>query len=76
MKCSTVWRRKFKPPLDDAYQLSDAGLAKTSFPGTAYRHKGNNVKIGVGYTFGRFSDHLTGPSRDNKGLSINPIAKV
>ncbi|MEP6067595.1 MAG: hypothetical protein ABJ246_17270 [Paracoccaceae bacterium] len=55
--------------------LVDAQLTETSFLGAVYKHVGNNVKIGVGYNFGSFSDDLTDLTRDNKGAFINLIAK-
>ena len=55
--------------------LADADLSETSFLAAAYRHVGNNVKIGAGYNFGSFSDDLTDLSRDDRGLFINLIAK-
>lgn len=41
----------------------------------AYRHIGNNMKLGVGYNFGQFSDDITDLTKDDKGLFINLIAK-
>ncbi|MEP4990145.1 MAG: hypothetical protein ABJV68_21000, partial [Paracoccaceae bacterium] len=55
--------------------LVDAQLTETSFLGAVYKHVGNNVKVGVGYNFGSFSDDLTDLTRDNKGAFINLIAK-
>lgn len=40
-----------------------------------YKHVGNNVKVGVGYNFGTFSDDLTDLSRDDQGAFLNFIAK-
>ena len=56
-------------------ELSDAGLSETSILGAAYKHIGNNVKIGAGYNFGTFSDDLTDLSRDDRGAFINIVAK-
>ncbi|MEP3346677.1 MAG: hypothetical protein ABJN34_16615 [Litoreibacter sp.] len=55
--------------------LVDAGLSETSFLGAAYKHVGNNLKIGAGYNFGTFSDDLTDLTRDDQGAFINIIAK-
>ncbi|MEL7203884.1 MAG: hypothetical protein AAGL19_06935 [Pseudomonadota bacterium] len=55
--------------------LVDAGSSETAALGAAYRHIGNNAKIGVGYNFGSFSDDLTDIERDDKGLFLNIIAK-
>jgi len=52
-----------------------AGTTDYGFLAAAYRHMGNNVKLGVGYNFGRFSDDLTDLTQDDKGLFINLIAK-
>lgn len=41
----------------------------------AYRHVGNNFKIGAGYNFGRVSNDITNLNQDDKGLFINLIAK-
>lgn len=40
-----------------------------------YRHFGENLKVGVGYNFGRFSDDLTDLVQDDEGIFINLIAK-
>ncbi len=40
-----------------------------------YRHVGDNVKLGLGYNFGRFSDDLADLTHDEKGLFLNLIAK-
>ena len=55
--------------------LVDAGTAQTSFLGAAYRHVGNNAKIGVGYNFGSFSSDLTDLTFDDEGMFVNIIAK-
>ncbi len=40
-----------------------------------YRHIGDNLKLGVGYNFGRFSDDLTDLTWDDQGVFINVIGK-
>lgn len=55
--------------------LVDAGSTQTSLLGAAYRHMGNNAKIGIGYNFGSFSSDLTDLTHDDKGLFLNLIAK-
>lgn len=40
-----------------------------------YHRVGDNVKLGLGYNFGRFSDDLTDLTHDEKGLFLNLIAK-
>ena len=41
----------------------------------AYRHLGNNMKIGIGYNFGRFSDDITDLTHDDEGVFLNAIGK-
>lgn len=57
------------------FEAMDAGLSEASALLAAYRHVGNNAKIGVGYNFGSFSDDLTDLTQDDKGLFVNLIAK-
>ncbi|MGB8817545.1 MAG: TonB-dependent receptor, partial [Rhizobiaceae bacterium] len=38
-----------------------------------YRHFGNNVKVGAGYNFGRFSDDLRDLTYDDQGPFINVV---
>lgn len=40
-----------------------------------YRHIGDNLKLGVGYNFGRFSDDLTDLTLDDEGVFVNVIGK-
>jgi hypothetical protein len=40
-----------------------------------YRHFGNNVKAGVGYNFGSFSDDLRDLTYDDRGVFVNVIGK-
>ncbi|WP_075997143.1 hypothetical protein [Salaquimonas pukyongi] len=40
-----------------------------------YRHIGNNLKVGVGYNFGRFSDDLTDLTLDDEGIFVNVVGK-
>ncbi len=40
-----------------------------------YRHFGENMKVGVGYNFGRFSDDLRDLSQDDHGVFLNVIGK-
>ena len=56
-------------------EASDAGISEFGLLGAAYRHIGNNVKVGVGYNTGQFSDDLTDLTYDDEGLFINLIAK-
>ncbi len=43
--------------------------------GAVYRHLGNNVKVGVGYSFSDFSDDLTDQSYTSHGPFINLLGK-
>jgi hypothetical protein len=40
-----------------------------------YRHFGDNMKVGVGYNFGRFSDDLRDLSQNDHGVFMNVIGK-
>ena len=51
-------------------ETSDTGLLAVG-----YRHFGDNVKVGIGYNFGRFSDDLTDLVQDDQGVFINFVAK-
>lgn len=48
---------------------------QTSTLAAAYKHLGNNVKLGVGYNFGAFSDDLNDLVNDDDGVFVNLIAK-
>jgi hypothetical protein len=52
-----------------------AGTSENSVLAAGYRHFGNNLKVGVGYNFGSFSDDLTDLVQDDKGIFLNFIAK-
>lgn len=41
----------------------------------AYRHFGNNLKVGIGYNTGGFSDDLADVTYDDKGIFLNVIGK-
>lgn len=41
-----------------------------------YRHLGDNLKLGVGYNFGSFSDDLRDLVHDDQGVFINLIGKL
>ena len=40
-----------------------------------YRHLGNNVKVGVGYSFSDFSTDLTDQSYTSDGFFVNLLGK-
>ena len=52
-----------------------AGTSETGDLAAAYRHFGNNMKLGVGYNFGIFLDDLTDLTQDDKGIFVNLVAK-
>ncbi|WP_298258136.1 hypothetical protein [uncultured Litoreibacter sp.] len=56
-------------------RAEQAGTTEYGLLGAAYRHIGNNYKVGVGYNFGKFSDDLTDLTFDDRGMFINLIAK-
>ncbi len=58
-----------------AIGLEQAGTAEIGALGAVYRHLGNNVKVGVGYNFGTFSDDLTDLTFDDQGAFLNIVAK-
>ena len=43
--------------------------------GGIYRHVGDNVKLGVGYSFSEYSDDLTDFSNDGQGFFLNAVGK-
>lgn len=43
--------------------------------GAAYRHFGNNLKVGIGYNAGRFSDDLADVTYNDKGVFLNIVGK-
>jgi len=55
--------------LNEAEQTSYGALVGV------YRHFGKNMKLGIGYNFGRFSDDLTDLTYDDQGVFINLVAK-
>lgn len=57
------------------FQTIQAGTSETAALAAAYRHFGNNFKVGVGYNFGTFSDDLTDLTYDDDGVFLNLIAK-
>jgi len=40
-----------------------------------YRQFGDNLKLGVGWNFGRFSDDLRDLTQDDHGIFMNVIGK-
>lgn len=66
------WDALFEVRMLDA---QSAGTTEYGALVAGYRHINNNVKLGLGYNFGRFSDDLADISFDDKGAFINIIAK-
>ena len=56
--------------------LPDAEDRKKGTILAIYRHIGENIKLGVGYSFSSFSDDLTDYDYDHQGLFINLIGKI
>lgn len=57
------------------FSTVQAGTSETSALAAVYRHFGNNLKVGVGFNFGSFSDDLTDLTQDDHGAFLNIIAK-
>lgn len=57
------------------FEATDADFSETGVLAAAYRHFGNNAKVGVGYNFGNISDDLTDLTQDEQGVFVNVIAK-
>ncbi|MEY1554479.1 hypothetical protein AB3Y40_02495 [Yoonia sp. R2331] len=55
--------------------LVDAGTSESSALGAVYKSLNANLKVGVGYNFGSFSDDLTDLTRDDQGAFLNIIAQ-
>ena len=55
--------------------LAESGTTKYGFLAAVYRHFGDNMKIGLGYNFGRFSDDLRDLTYDDQGIFLNAIGK-
>lgn len=56
--------------------MPSADTADTGFLVATYRHLGDNVKLGVGYNFGRFSDDLRYMHLNDRGFFINLVGKL
>lgn len=56
-------------------EADQAGLSEFGLLAAAFRHVGNNAKIGVGYNFTSFSDDLTDLTLNDNGLFVNLVAK-
>ncbi len=62
--------------LEGRYLTNDtSGDDRVGALAAIYRHIGNNVKVGVGYSFTDFSDDLTDQSYTSKGLFLNLVGK-
>ena len=58
-----------------ALWLPELDQTNTGVLAGAYYHIGDNLKLGVGYNFGQFSDDLTDLTYDDQGVFINVIGK-
>lgn len=58
-----------------SFNAVQAGTSDISVLAAAYKHFGNNVKLGLGYNFGQFSDDLTDLVQDGQGIFVNLVAK-
>jgi hypothetical protein len=55
--------------------IQETNDARTGVLLGAYRHMGNNLKIGAGYNFTNYSDNLTDLDYRRQGFFINTIGK-
>ena len=58
-----------------ALWLPELDQTNTGYLAGAYYHIGKNLKLGVGYNFGQFSDDLTDLTYDDEGVFVNVIGK-
>ncbi|MCC0025454.1 MAG: TonB-dependent receptor [Zhengella sp.] len=58
-----------------ALHLPDSKTTDYGFLAAAYRHVGDNFKLGAGYNFGRFTDDLRDLTLDDQGAFINAVGK-
>lgn len=57
------------------FRSFEADTDEFGFLVAAYRHVGNNWKVGVGYNFTSFSEDLADLTLDDKGIFLNVVAK-
>ena len=72
------WRpvKKWDALIEGRYLSNDAaGNRRFGALAAVYRHLGNNVKIGAGYSVSDFSDDLSDQSYSSKGFFINLLGK-
>ncbi|PHP64709.1 hypothetical protein CSC94_22810, partial [Zhengella mangrovi] len=55
--------------------LPGSKTADYGFLAGAYRHMGDNFKLGVGYNFGRFTDDLRDITLNDQGVFLNAVGK-
>jgi hypothetical protein len=53
----------------------EAGSTDYGALAAVYRNFGDNVKVGVGYNFGKFSDDLSDLTKDDQGVFLNIVGK-
>lgn len=56
-------------------KATEIGSVDYGFVAGIYRHVGDNLKIGVGYNFGKFSDDITDLTHDDGGVFLNVVGK-
>lgn len=58
-----------------ALHTTEIDTTQFGFVTGVYRHISENMKIGVGYNFGRFSDDVSDLTHDDQGVFVNMIGK-
>ncbi len=53
----------------------EAKQTQYGFLAAAYRHIGDNMKVGIGYNFGSFSDNVADLTHDDGGVFLNIVGK-
>lgn len=72
------WRlvKEWDAVVEGHYLSNDrAGDSRVGGVAALYRHLGNNVKVGVGYSFSDFSSNLADQSYNSKGWFLNLLGK-
>jgi hypothetical protein len=57
------------------FHTPEINTTKIGYVAGVYRHLGNNLKLGVGYNFGRFSDDVSDLTFDEHGVFVNLVGK-
>ena len=56
--------------------MPDLDERRTGTLVTLYRYLGDNLKVGVGYSFAEFSDDLTDLDYDHRGVFMNIVGAM